>query len=136
MPEKSFIPPPLLLVLGAAVLGLIAQLGVHLALGIVRSRSRLAGFLLLSALVSGSVTLLALQLTAWDDYVCACLGALAGTAPPLLVLRAGILAATKRAGLDPAELLGAAPPTQTGWLGEQAPSSPITDPPQEVSKNA
>ena len=63
----------------------------------------------------------------------ATVGTLMGAAPPLLVLRAGLQAAAKRAGLDPAELLGATPPGQAGWMTPARPPDTSLDT-EEVSQ--
>lgn len=108
--------PLLLLVLAAAVLGIIAQLAVNLALGLSQKKRVLAGLLLLSGFISAGATLLLVRLTNVDAYVAATIGTLLGTAPPLLVLRAGLQAAAKRAGISLSDLLGTAPIDQTSWL--------------------
>lgn len=113
MPDKQP-PPDWLLVVLAALMGVVAQLGASLALDMAKDRTKLYGFLLLSLVFSSTTTILTAQLTAWDDYVCAAIGTLVGAVPALWTLRAGVKAIGKKYDVDLSELTSAppsAPPT-------------------------
>ncbi|WP_291428526.1 hypothetical protein [Deinococcus sp.] len=102
-------PPLWLLATLAAVLGLVAQLGTSLAMDMARDKGKLYGFLLLSLVFSASSTILLVQLTSLDDYVCATFGTLAGAIPPLWTLRAAVKLLGQKYGVEIAELAPATP---------------------------
>ncbi|MFC4426197.1 hypothetical protein [Deinococcus navajonensis] len=111
MPEKqlsafSTVPPFLLLVLAAALFGVVAQVGVTLALGIARSRNQFIGFVLLSLVFSGGSTVLLAEVAHLKPTVAATIGAMLGAVPSLITLRVGLKAIASKYGLelDPAEL--------------------------------
>ncbi|GHG20522.1 hypothetical protein GCM10017784_09960 [Deinococcus indicus] len=109
MPEKH-VPPLWLLALLSAVLGLVAQLGTSLAMDMAKDKGKLYGFLLLSLVFSASTTVLLVQLTALDDYVCATVGTLAGAIPPLWTLRAAVKLIGQKYGVELGELTNPAGP--------------------------
>lgn len=113
MPEKSVPPPLWLLVIVSSVMGLIAQLGTSLAMDMARDKVKLYGFLLLSLVFSGATTTLLVQLTGIDDLACTAIGTLAGAAPALWTLRAGVQLIAKKYELDIHDISSApiAPPT-------------------------
>lgn len=109
MPEKSVPPPLWLLVIVSSVMGLIAQLGTSLAMDMARDKVKLYGFLLLSLVFSGATTTLLVQLTAIDDLACTAIGTLAGAAPALWTLRAGVQLIAKKYELNIQDISSSAP---------------------------
>lgn len=106
MPEKQTIPPLLILVMTAAAFGVVAQVGVTLALGIARSRRQFVGFMLLSLVFSGGSTVLLTELANLKPTVAATIGALLGAVPSLIVLRIALRNLPGKVGVevDPADL--------------------------------
>lgn len=92
MPEKSLssVPPLVILVAAAALFGVIAQVGVTLALGIARSNKQFLGFICLSLVFSGGTTVLLSEVARMKPVVAATLGAMLGAVPSLITLRAGL----------------------------------------------
>lgn len=103
MPEKqlsSSIPPLLLLMAAAGLFGVVAQIGVTLALGIARSRRQFLGFVLLSLVFSGGTTVLLSELAHMKPTVAATIGAMLGAVPSLITLRVGLKAVAGKYGLQ------------------------------------
>lgn len=75
---------------GASVVGGVAQAAVTLALGMSYSTSRFAGFILLSMVISGGVTILLVEVMHVAALVAAVVGALTGTVPSLIVVRVAL----------------------------------------------
>ena len=72
---------------GASVVGGVAQAAVTLALGMTYSTARFVGFVLLSMVISGGVTILLAEVAHVSALVAAVIGALTGTVPSLIVVR-------------------------------------------------
>lgn len=120
MPQKHT-PPLEVLVMVSAILGLVAQLGTSLAMDMARDKLKLYGFLLLSLVFSASTTVVLVQLTSLDEYVCATVGALMGALPPLWTLRAAVKLIGQKYGVELGEL-SAATPTAPGTAIPTAPA--------------
>lgn len=102
MPEKHLpsVPPFVVLVVAAALFGVVAQVGVTLALGIARSRAQFLGFVLLSLVFSGGTTVLLSKLAHMEPTVAATLGAFVGAIPSLITLRVGLRAVASKYGVQ------------------------------------
>ena len=102
VPEKSLanISPLLILVVTAAMFGVVAQIGVTLALNIARSRRQFLGFVLLSLVFSGGITVILAKMFSVDPVVAATFGAMAGAVPSLITLRLGLKAVASKYSLD------------------------------------
>lgn len=75
---------------GASVVGGVAQTAVTLALGMTYSTGRFVGFVLLSMVISGGLTILLAEVAHVAPLVAAVVGALTGTVPSLIVVRVGL----------------------------------------------
>ncbi len=103
MPERqvvSTVPPLLLLMVAAGLFGVVAQIGVTLALGIARSRRQFLGFILLSLVFSGGSTVLLAESANMKPTVAATIGAMLGAVPSLITLRVGLKAVAGKYGLQ------------------------------------
>lgn len=72
---------------GASLVGGLAQFAVTLALGVVYSTTRFIGFVLLSMIISGGITVLLVEASHIAPLVSAVVGGLTGTIPSLIVIR-------------------------------------------------
>ncbi len=102
MPERQVgaAVPFLVLIASAGLFGVVAQIGVTLALGLARSRAQFLGFVLLSLVMSGSASVLFTRVMHMEPEVGAALGALLGAVPSLITLRVGIRLVAKQHGVD------------------------------------
>lgn len=113
---------PLWAMVGAAsAVGAIAQGAVTLALGLSYSKARFAGFILLSAVISGGTTVLLTEWMHMKPTVAATLGSLTGTIPSLIVLRVALTRFAEKYGitLNPGDLRELTPPAPPERTGEQ-----------------
>ena len=92
--------PLLIFVLSAAGFGVIAQIGVTLALRIAKSNSQFLGFCLMSLVFSGASTVVFSELLHWKPFLAAAVGAMLGGVPALVTLRMGVQAIAKKYGVD------------------------------------
>ncbi|SMB90600.1 hypothetical protein [Deinococcus hopiensis] len=95
--------PPLLLVTATALFGVVAQIGVTLALA---RRRQFLDFILLSLVFSGGSTVLLSELARKKPTVVATIGAMLGAVRPLSTLRVDLKAVAGKYGseINPAEL--------------------------------
>lgn len=86
--HASEIAPIWALAGGAALTGGVAQAGVTLALGMSYSTARFVGFVLVSMIISGGLTVVLADGFGLSPLISAVAGALTGTIPSLIVVRA------------------------------------------------
>lgn len=99
---------------GASLVGGVAQAGVTLALGMAYSPARFLGFVVLSMVISGGVTVVLAEGLHVTPLMSAVVGALTGTVPSLIVVRAALQKLLEKYGIElgpeAMDMLEAAPP--------------------------
>lgn len=87
------------ILLTAGLAGMLMQLAVNLAHGAAGRRGVVLGLMILSGAISCAATLLIISAFHLPHHLAAAAGAMLGAAPPLMVLRAALDEAARRAGV-------------------------------------